>query len=249
MIIFSVLFILLISGCALRLGFNRVTENIFIVIIFKFILEFVYKVYYLDEDVFNNNIIKWYITEIIVVFIINQEFINKVDDVFLSGNDLKIIIWLLLGFCVYKYLKDDNVKEHSFEKRSISLEKVYVSYAKFKLNYGEEIEVKDSSLRLIVYSIMIYSDFNRPKFLRRLDNFIFKITLKPRKLGIMQVTSKKFITDYDSILLVCKKIDKLSVKCKTSKKDNYKEIFKMYDKDNCEMLNYIYEGLNKFCNL
>ena len=55
-------------------------------------------------------------------------------------------------------------------------------------------------------------------------------------------------TDYDGIELVCKKIGKISEKCKTGK-NSYKEIFKSYDKENCDTLNYIYEELNKFCNL
>ena len=189
------------------------------------------------------------LAEVVLGFIINQELINKVNDVFLSGNDLKLIIWVLIILYLYKFFKNTDVKNVTeVDERVISKEKIVINYAKFKIRFGEEIALKEANLKLIVYSIMILGDYRRGEFLRKIDNLIFKLSLKPRKLSIMQINSKKFITDYDGIELVCKKIGKISEKCKTGK-NSYKEIFKSYDKENCDTLNYIYEELNKFCNL
>ena len=93
---------------------------------------------------------------------------------------------------------------------------------------------------------MILNNYERPSVLRKIDNTMFKINGLPRKLGIMQILSKKFITDSESIEIVCKKIDKLCEKNKSSKKDNYKDIFVSYDKKSSDKLIYIYEELKKF---
>ncbi len=248
-IIFSILIILIVSGVILRLGWTKFTENIFVVLVFKFLCELIYSGYYLEEDVFKSRENLYLLCEVILGFIINQELINKVKDVFLSGNDLKLIIWVFMILFIYKFFKNSDIKNVTeINDKVISKEKIVMMFAKNKIRFDEEITLKENNLKLIVYSIMILGDYNRREILRKIDNLIFKLSLKPRKLSIMQIYSKKFITDYDGIEIVCKKIGKISEKCKTSK-NSYKEIFKSYDKDNYDTLNYIYEEINKFCNL
>ena len=250
-LIFSIIFTLIIAGFCSRLGFNKFNDNIFLVLVFKFILELIYDIYFLEEDYFNreDSNVKWAVLEIVLMFILNQELINKVDDVFLSGENLKMIVWLFIVGYVYNFYKNNKsiiVGVNSTEK-SMSREKIVVSYAKLKLNYDEDIVVKSDKTRLIIYTIMIFNNYKRPAFLRRIDNIIFKVKGTSRKLGIMQVKSKKFITDLDSINIVIKKMLKLEEKYKG--KDNYKEILTGYDKENSEKLIYIYDVLKKFCNL
>lgn len=250
-LIFSIIFTLIIAGFCSRLGFNKFNDNIFLVLVFKFILELIYDIYFLEEDYFNreDSNVKWAVLEIVLMFILNQELINKVDDVFLSGENLKMIVWLFIVGYVYNFYKNNKsiiVGVNSTEK-SISREKIVVSYAKLKLNYDEDIVVKSDKTRLIIYTIMIFNNYKRPAFLRRIDNIIFKVKGTSRKLGIMQVKSKKFITDLDSINIVIKKMLKVEEKYKG--KDNYKEILTGYDKENSEKLIYIYDVLKKFCNL
>ncbi len=250
-LIFSIIFTLIIAGFCSRLGFNKFNDNIFLVLVFKFILELIYDIYFLEEDYFNreDSNVKWAVLEIILMFILNQELINKVDDVFLSGENLKMIVWLFIVGYVYNFYKNNKsiIVGGSSTEKSISREKIVVSYAKLKLNYDEDIVVKSDKTRLIIYTIMIFNNYKRPAFLRRIDNIIFKVKGTSRKLGIMQVKSKKFITDLDSINIVIKKMLKLEEKYKG--KDNYKEILTGYDKENSEKLIYIYDVLKKFCNL
>lgn len=250
-LIFSIIFTLIIAGFCSRLGFNKFNDNIFLVLVFKFILELIYDIYFLEEDYFNreDSNVKWAVLEIVLMFILNQELINKVDDVFLSGENLKIIVWLFIVGYIYNFYKNNKsiIADVNSTEKSISREKIVVSYAKLKLNYDEDIVVKSDKTRLIIYTIMIFNNYKRSAFLRRIDNIIFKVKGTSRKLGIMQVKSRKFITDLDSINIVIKKILKLEEKYKG--KDNYKEILTGYDKENSEKLIYIYDVLKKFCNL
>lgn len=250
-LIFSIIFTLIIAGFCSRLGFNKFNDNIFLVLVFKFILELIYDIYFLEEDYFNreDSNVKWAVLEIALMFILNQELINKVDDVFLSGENLKIIVWLFIVGYIYNFYKNNKsiIADVNSTEKSISREKIVVSYAKLKLNYDEDIVVKSDKTRLIIYTIMIFNNYKRSAFLRRIDNIIFKVKGTSRKLGIMQVKSRKFITDLDSINIVIKKILKLEEKYKG--KDNYKEILTGYDKENSEKLIYIHDVLKKFCNL
>lgn len=53
----------------------------------------------------------------------------------------------------------------------------------------------------LLYAIMIYEDFNRPKYLRKLESFLVQLSFCKRKysLGIMQVTSSQPLNDQESI--------------------------------------------------
>ena len=61
-------------------------------------------------------------------------------------------------------------------------------------------------LQLVVYSIMIFEDFNRPKNARLIENFVAKHSPREITLGIMQVKTDKLITDEQSISLGIDKI-------------------------------------------
>lgn len=249
-LVFSLFFVLVVAGVASRLGLTTFNENIFLILVFKFIIELFYNIYFLEKDFFNkeDSNVKWAIVEIILMFIINQELINKVNDVFLSGENLKIIIWLFILGYIYNFYKNCSLvnKTINKEEKTISKESIVVSFARCKLDFGEDVKLKNEKNKLIIYAIMIFNNYERPKILRKFDNMIFKINGVPKKLGIMQVLSKKFITDSESVEIVCKKIDKLGEKVKDNKKDNYKEIFIGYDKKNSDKLIYIYEELRKF---
>ena len=184
------------------------------------------------------------------MFYLDQELIIKVNDIFLAGEDLKIIVWMFMIFYIYNFYKNCTVNKRAVvtEERKISKEKIAISFARCKIMYGEDVKLKDDKNKLIVYSIMILNNYERPSVLRKIDNTMFKINGLPRKLGIMQILSKKFITDSESIEIVCKKIDKLCEKSKGSKvkNKNYKDVFVSYDKKSSEKLIYIYEELEKF---
>ena len=60
----------------------------------------------------------------------------------------------------------------------------------------------------------------------------------------MQVMSKKYINDYESIVSVCKKIDKL-----WGKNGKAIDVINSYDKDNSKDIGYIYNYLKEFCKL
>ena len=82
------------------------------------------------------------------------------------------------------------------------------TYIHLKSKYDKTIlkECENYFFIQVVYAIMIYENFNRPKIVRWIENIHFWITKKPHTLGIMQVTSSKWINDEQSISLATGKI-------------------------------------------
>ena len=229
----------------------RYTENIFLIFVFMLIFDIIYSTYVIDHDFFDkdNNNILFYVGLIISGFIINQEFINRVDCVFLTGDNLRLVLWFGAFIFIYQFIRENNLLKDgniSSKKFNMSNQSIVVSYAKLKYKFLNDINYDNKDLVLVLYSIMIYENNKKSSLMRKFDNFMFRLDGNSRKLGIMQVNSKKFISDIESIDLVYKKLEKLyNKKNKTVKKINYKDIIELYDKDNFDDICIIYDCICK----
>ena len=251
-LIFRLIYLIVLAGVFSYLGIGRANKNIFMIVVIEFIFRMIYTLYFLGEDFFRNeeqSLYKFFIT-LFSSIIVNQYFINELDSVFLTASEMKIIIWLFIIICIYKFINKNEkvITNNSFQNKSISTKAIFVNYARLRVEYGDDINLSDRNLLTILYSIMIYENYRRPKFLRRIDSLLFKISGGKKKLGIMQVMSKKYISDLDSIEIVSKKLDKLFTKYK-SNKDCYEKILEAYDKDSFLDVNNIYKELKKFIDL
>ncbi len=74
-------------------------------------------------------------------------------------------------------------------------------YPKLLLNKDSISSGREEFIALL-YAIMIYEDFNRPKYLRYIENILVRLPLpfhQEYSLGIMQIKSNKPLTDEESI--------------------------------------------------
>lgn len=249
-LILSIIFMLVFAGILVRLGINY-TSDIFLVFVFMMLADIFYNSYILEQDFFSkeDKNIYYYILLIIIGFIINQEFINKVEEVFLTGEDLRLIIWLLVIIYLYKFSISKNILSTNIKESTkfISKDSILISYVKLKEKYYEECNYDNKDISNIIYSIMIYENKKRSKLLRKIDNFNYKINGGIKKLGIMQVESKKFITDSESINITYKKITKLYDKYNKKKDKNVSiKVLDDYLKEESNNVKYIYEVIKKF---
>ena len=51
----------------------------------------------------------YYLFLIFISYFINNLYINRVEEVFLSGEDLRLIIWTLLIVFMYKFIVENDV--------------------------------------------------------------------------------------------------------------------------------------------
>ena len=248
-LIFSIIIMLLFAGILVRLGINY-TSDIFLIFVFMMLTDIFYNSYILEQDFFSkeDKNIYYYILLIIIGFIINQEFINRVEEVFLTGEDLRLIIWFLAIIYLYKFSISKNILSNNKETtKFISKDSILISYVKLKEKYYDECNYDNKDISNIIYSIMIYENKKRSKLLRKIDNFNYKINCGSKKLGIMQVESKKFITDSESINITYKKITKLYDRYNKKKDKNVSiKVLDDYLKEESNNVKYIYEVIKKF---
>lgn len=226
------------------------TSDIFLIFVFLLIDDVIYTSYFLDKDFFDRSEenLFYYIILIVIGFFLNQEFINQVTKVFLTGEDLRLITWFLIFLFLYQFMKNRNIfstitkKEDNF----MSTESVLVRYTKLKYQYQDVCNYSNFDLTNIMYAIMIFESNRRSKILRNYDYFMFKLNGSKRKLGIMQVESSKFITDIESIDIVYKKLDKLFSTTNRKKKLSAKEVINKYCGENAEYVQYIFDIIKKF---
>ena len=204
-IVVSLIYLIIISGIT-----PARTYSIFLVIILELLIRIFYTNYILEKNFLkqNRNNLKTYLITIVLSYILNITFINKVDSVFPTPDQLKTIIWLAIIIFVYIILKDNITINNIIEKKKTFNDKeeyIITEYSKLKNKYSEYIITKYQELIPIIYSLMVYENYYKPSIIRKLDIIKFKIDNEERKLGIMQIKTKKIITDEESIELAIKK--------------------------------------------
>ena len=251
-IVVSLIYLIIISGIT-----PARTYSIFLVIILELLIRIFYTNYILEKNFLkqNRNNLKTYLITIVLSYILNITFINKVDSVFPTPDQLKTIIWLAIIIFVYIILKDNITINNIIEKKKTFNDKeeyIITEYAKLKNKYSEYIITKYQELIPIIYSLMVYENYYKPSIIRKLDIIKFKIDNEERKLGIMQIKSQKIITDEESIELAIKKLEKIYDKIFNNKKikkdNNLISLIKEYTKEenNSEEVIDIYNKIVEF---
>ncbi len=237
-ILLSLLYILLLGGCFST--FRVFSGDVFIILIFYMIIDIVHTTYILGDDFFGKGRFNYHLILIIVGYLLNNYFINQVDSIFLSPDQLKIVIWLIVIISLYKFINNNKM----FNTRFISNNKldesdIRIQYTKYKNKYNLKYEDKD--LELLLYSIMIIYNKDRNNLLRWIDYKIFEFTGRKRKLSIMLIESDKMISDEEGIDIVYKELSEIKKNTKS-----IVTIINKYDKDHSNKIMYVYNTLKDF---
>ncbi len=233
-----------------------ILNNIYLVVVVEFFIRLFYNLVVLTND--NDENLKFiyeYILYIICSLILNNIFINKVDNVFLEGESLKIVVWILVVLYLFKNIDIFNIssvtEEHILDNSKYR-EYIVTNYARFKNLYNNDIEVESSIFKNLLYAMMIYEDKKKNKFLRSIDNLFVGKFNKEYKMGIMQVPSKVYLTDLESIKIAINKLNKTYTKYFISDDDILiNKMLKDYYKDDLIIKNvtYIYNVIKEFIEL
>lgn len=245
--IFSIFLFIVYASILDYLRLDYINTNLFIIFIFQFIFDFIYTTYLLEEDFFNNreNNTLYYFLLIFLGLFLNNNYINKVDVVFLSGEDLRLIIWAFIIIFIYKFIKSENIFEKNYNTNKLLDEaNIITMFTKLRRKYLNDIKVNDLSLELAIYSIMIFNNNKRNSLFRSFDNIIFKLNGQKRRLGIMQIETNTFINDIQSIDMVTSDLKK-SVGRKTGPGVMESAISKYMGEENLDVLE-IYNTLKNF---
>lgn len=223
-VLFTNIFLVFLSGVASYFRFSIFCDNLFIIVVFEFLIRMVYTTYLLEKDFFSKEegVLRLYLGNIVTAYLLNQLIIRQVDMVFLDAEQLKLLLWIFIILFVYNFIYKKKelslTKEVIAKKLELSDKKQYIiiQYAKMKQKFGKNIHVKDD-MRFLIYALMIYENYRRPSIFRQIDYFRYQFDHIPKKQGIMQLDSKKILSDVESIEIVEKKLEKLQQQKKTKK--------------------------------
>ncbi len=258
-VLFTNIFLVFLAGVASYFHFTLFCDNIFIIVVFEFLIRMLYTTYLLDKDFFakEEKILPLYLINVIVAYLLNQLIIRQVNMVFLDSEQLKFLLWVFIILFFYHFFRkkeDLSITKEIVQKgMDLGNKKQYIvsQYVKMRQKYGKYIQSK-GDMRLLIYSLMIYENYKRPSFFRRLDYFRYQFDHIPKKQGIMQIETKKILSDVESIEIVEKKFEKIQEKKKTKKNViNTSELLKGIGKKKEEIyqIESVYQYLQEFSEL
>lgn len=200
-------FIVLISTLLYSLKLDRFTTNIYLV-----------SIYYVSFRTFFNiainrsRLINWkkyilYSLSIVgLSYFVYIKFIVTKSNILPDFNNMANELWIIITIFIYNFINNINPSDKNAQKRKDRY--VDVQFGSINKKYSPIITGLTDNLRLrqIALAIIIYESFNRPKLFRIIEYINHFFSRKPHTLGIMQVTSTKFISDKESVGLGTQKL-------------------------------------------
>ncbi|WP_427872340.1 hypothetical protein [Flavobacterium sp. MMS24-S5] len=202
-----IVYIIIISSILYYLGLDVFVKNIYLVNIYYLVFRLI-----VNLITFRGRLLNWYEQFLYWIFIIFLSYLfyekiikikeNILPDFTTIANELWIIILVFL-FQVSNKIK---FSEKGTEKRRANYLKAQYLY--FNKLYGASIReiTKNEILESVVFAILIYENFNRPKVIRIVENLKHKFSNKSHTLGVMQVRTDSIIDDYESVILGTSKV-------------------------------------------
>ncbi len=208
-----VIYLIIIAAIIQNIGHSYLLDNIIYIIYFYVGLRVFYIIAYERAAIVNwLKVIVYYFSTIIISTYIHNNFINKVDVLLPDFSEIKNEIWLLIILFIYQVGNGFDAKKSSNETYIAELpelkkrKKKYIirNYKKLQNKYQKTINNitnshKEDPFKLIIYAILIYENFNRPRIVRFLERIWVKLFNKEATIGIMQVKSDVTISDEESI--------------------------------------------------
>lgn len=194
-----VVFIVLCAVCFETLGISQFNKNIYFLTIFYWLFRIFWVVCSCRGPLMNwwEQIVYWGTSIGLSIWV--YSLIESVEQILPSPRSLLDQLWILIIIFVYSILNKVQISREGTIKRKHNY--ICSRYNTLRKKYDAEIKnfFHNDFYEALTYSIMIYEDFNRPIIVRWVEYIRFWITKKPHTLGIMQVTTEKYINDKESI--------------------------------------------------
>lgn len=251
-IVFLIITVAVLQFFNLELYIDNILNVIYYYIGIRIILIVIY------ERIFIVNwliIISYYISIILLSNIIYFKFISAINSLLPDFSELKNEIWLLIIIFIYQIGNGSESQtlsnmyyepEQAFLPEFKTRKRRYVikQYKKLKLKYESEINKISNSndtFNLIIYAILIFENFNRPRVIRFVERIWVRIIRRNVTQGIMQKSSKTVISDLESVKLGTQFLFDKFIKLKESN-NNY-SIYRRIIKKQCPDKKYIRQVL------
>lgn len=204
-----VVYIIIVSTILYHFGMDKMVNKIYLINIYYLLFRLVFNL-----ATGRGLLLNWYKQLLYWVSIIGLSYLtydklisvkaNILPDFTTVANELWIII-LLFIFQIANNVRTS--QDGTVKRKSNYLEN---RYRYFQSKYGEAIKemTANDKLEAVVYAILIYETFNRPRVARWIENILSRLSKKKRTLGVMQVKSAKPLSDYQSVVKGTEKVVK-----------------------------------------
>lgn len=199
-------YIILLSAALYSFGLDRYVEKIYLVTLYSVAFRIMFNL-----GMGHARLLNWTreiflaITSTSVSYYAYKNLI--VSKTFLFPNYTTVANELWIVIAIFLYSVGNKIQIGSVRSRERKTSYLRKRFVDFQQRYDRLISgvTKDPHLQALIYSVIIYENFNRPALLRAIERVVL-IFSGPRTIGVMQVRTGRNISDEESVLLGAKKI-------------------------------------------
>lgn len=139
-----------------------------------------------------------------IAYFLIHFFFSSQETIIITASELREELWFVVIIILYKFFKlilDRYVRQDTILTKSQINRYIINKFNLFYKRYNDLLDVsyKNRYLCIFTYAVMIFEDYNRGPFVRKMENLLCKLKHKEMTLGIMQVHSKESLSDKESI--------------------------------------------------
>ena len=201
-----VIYIIIIGVVLQSLDLAQYVNELYLITIYYWIIRLLYLIISNRLKLINwiRQVFYWFVSIGLSVWVYHT--IEKVDQILPRPDALLEQFWILVVLFLYNVLNNIRLSNQKSQKRKNKY--IASRYFHFKAKYDKLITeyFHNNIYEALTYSIIIYEDYNRPYFIRKIEYIRFLITKKEHTLGVMQVKTRTYIDDEKSLMLGMEKI-------------------------------------------
>lgn len=199
-VIGPVVFIILVACLLYLAGLDQFVQNIWLVIVYQFMFRLLFNLSFGRYLLMNlrREALLWGVS-IGLGWLLNEHVIINKDYLFPDYTHISNHLWVLVALFLYSTLNNLSFDGEKSKRRKNQY--LYAAYGDNKLQFHSDIaEITQNRLvESIIYSILVYEGFNRPRVARIFEHLLFPWGSKT--LGPMQINTKQRISDHEGIRL------------------------------------------------
>jgi hypothetical protein len=202
-----IVYLIITSSIIYYLNLDQFVRDFYLVNIYYIIFRLLHNIVTNRATLLNwkRQALYWTTTSLLSYLVYNH-FIKVKANILPDFKSISNEIWFITLIFLYQIANNLTFSQEATIHRKETYIKKRYNY--FKSTFGTLISelTQNHILESIVYAILIYEDFNRPKIVRLVENISFRFFGKAKTLGVMQVRTDKLLTDLESVNLGTHKI-------------------------------------------
>ncbi|HDY89194.1 MAG TPA: hypothetical protein ENH82_13900 [bacterium] len=199
-------FIIISSAILYRYNLDKYTKDIYFVVIY-------YSVFRISLNLLlgRHYLLNWSVLFIRIgitiglAYFLYEQIISNRTNLMPDFQTISNELWMIIA--IYIYVIGNQFRTSRTETIRRKNNYAIKRYEVFKDKYGEIISkvTSNDKLQTLILTVMIFEDFNTPKFSRFLERILFSLRLS-KTIGIMQVETENLISDEESVKIASQKI-------------------------------------------